>query len=88
MKTETLIKILVIFVIVMTLSIVFNTVRTIYYNQKYKIRNHNEREMICKTHENLVYIKSLQRNKEVVTCCELEKEHGVEHITYCEDILK
>jgi hypothetical protein len=83
MKNENLIKICVILI---TICLLFNTLMGVYYTFKNKIRNHNEREMICKTGD-LVYIKSLQRNKEIVTCCELTEEHGVKHITYCEDIL-
>jgi len=57
-----------------------------YFNLSQNL-DHESRKMICDTHENLVYIKSLQTHKGIVTCCELKKEHGVDHISYCEDIL-
>jgi len=73
--------------IIIAICVLFSALTGLYYNLKYTIRNHDERMMICDTGENLVYIKSLQTSREIVTCCELLKEHGVDHIVYCEDIL-
>jgi len=73
--------------IIIAVFILLNTMVSFYYDLKNTVGNHNKREMICYTGENLVYIKSLQISKEIVTCCELVKEHGVDHIIYCEDIL-
>ena len=73
--------------IIIAICVLLNTSIGIYYDLKYTIRNHDKREIICDTGENLIYIESLQTHKEKVTCCELQKEHGVDHIVYCEDIL-
>lgn len=81
------IKIIKICAIIIAICVLGSFLMSAYFNVKYTIRNHDERKMICDTGENLVYIKSLQTNKNIVTCCELTKEHGVDHITYCEDIL-
>ena len=86
MKTRK-IDIIKICAIIIAICLLFIAIRNIYYDSKYSIKNHDERERICDTGENLVYIKSLQTNKDIVVCCELGKEHGVDHIIYCEDIL-
>ena len=73
--------------IIIAICVLGSFLMSAYYNMKYTIRNHGERKGICDTGENLIYIESLQSNKDIVTCCELGKEHGVDHIIYCEDIL-
>ncbi len=74
-------------VIIIAVCILFNTILGTYYEVKYTIRNHDQREMICNLHEDLVYIKSLQFSNEIVKCCELSKEQGVNYIISCEEIL-
>lgn len=79
--------IITICVIVIAVCILFNTIHGIYYEVKYTIRNHDERRRVCDANENSVYIKSLQSSKDIVECCELLNEGGLDHISYCEEIL-
>ncbi len=81
------IKIIKVCAILIAVCILFNTVTNIYFNQKNIIRNHDVREIMCNTGDNLIYIKSVQINKEIIICCEVQEDHGVNHIVYCEDIL-
>ena len=56
-----------------------------YYFDKTENLNHQERDLICRSH-NLTYIKTLQNNKEIVTCCQLTEDGGLKHFESCEDI--
>ena len=58
-----------------------------YYFDLNQNLDHEVRKVICNMHAELVYIKSLQVSKEIVKCCEVIKDGGIDHINYCEDIL-
>jgi len=77
------IDIIKICIIIITICLLYTAIRSIYYDySRYTISNHNERKAICDA-GNLTYIKSLQNNKNIVTCCELQDNI----IIYCKDIL-
>ncbi len=58
-----------------------------YYFDLNQNLDHEVRKVICNMHGELVYIKSVQVSKEIVRCCEVKKDDGIDHINYCEDIL-
>jgi len=66
------INIIKICAIIIAVCILFNTLTGLYYNLRYKIRDHNERETFCNS-KGLVYFRATQISKEFVECCQIEE---------------
>ena len=83
MKKISLIRICL---MIIALLVLFGAIVNIYYNEKYAIRNHEERELVC-AYDGLIYVESFQVHKDTIICCSLSEYPGVRYIDGCSEIL-
>jgi len=69
--------------IIIAICILFNTLTGLYYNLRYKIRDHNERETFCNS-KGMAYFRATQISKEIIECCAIEEGE----LIYCEEFLR
>ena len=76
------INIIKICAIIIAICILFTTLTGLYYDLRYKIRNHNERETFCVS-KGMAYFRAFQISKEIIECCQIEEGK----LVYCEEYL-
>ena len=76
------INIIKICAIIIAICILFTTLTGLYYDLRYKIRNHNERETFCAV-KGMAYFRAYQSSKETIECCQIEEGK----LIYCEEYL-